>query len=60
LVLVGDFLVMRSTEDFWGIFFGLDFMGKEGEDFAGLEEVSGEGKKKKKRSFRRGLERKYW
>jgi len=35
-------------------------MGKEGEDFAGLEEVSGEGKKKKKRSFRRGLERKYW
>lgn len=33
--------------------------GKEGEDLAGLEEVSGEGKKKK-RSFRRGLERKYW
>jgi hypothetical protein len=44
----------------FGGFSGLDFMGKEGEDFAGLAEVSGEGEKKRRRSFRRGLERKYW
>jgi hypothetical protein len=48
---VGDFFIMRSTGDFWS-FFGdfLDWISweKEAEDFAGLQEVSGEKKKKKK------------
>jgi hypothetical protein len=43
---VGDFLVMRLTDDFWCFLENfLDWIswGKEGEDFAGLAEVSGEG-----------------
>jgi hypothetical protein len=43
------FLVMRSTEDL-GDFFEWISWGKEVEDFASLEEVSGEGKKKKKKN----------
>jgi len=43
---------------FLGDFLDWISWGKEGEDFAGLAEVSGEGKKK--RSFQRGLKRKYW
>jgi hypothetical protein len=39
---------MRSTKDFWGIFLDWISWGKEGEDFASLEDVSGEGKKNKK------------
>jgi hypothetical protein len=45
-VIVGDFLVMRSTENFWEIFWIGFHGGKEGEDFAGLAEVSGKEKKK--------------
>jgi len=40
---------MRSTEDL-GDFFEWISWGKEVEDFASLEEVSGEGKKKKKKN----------